>query len=31
VGPIVAFEDLLNEYPKIANHPDEIIKLGVRF
>ncbi len=31
VGPIVAFEDLLNEYPKIANHPDEIVKLGVRF
>jgi threonine dehydrogenase-like Zn-dependent dehydrogenase len=31
VGPIVAFEDLLIEYPKIANHPDKIIKLAVRF
>jgi threonine dehydrogenase-like Zn-dependent dehydrogenase len=31
VGPIVAFEDLLVEYPRIADHPDTIIKLGVRF
>lgn len=31
VGPLVAFEDLLTEYPKIARHPDRIIKLGVQF
>jgi hypothetical protein len=31
VGPMVAFEHLLVEYPKIADHPDQIIKLGVRF
>lgn len=29
--PIVAFADLLTEYPKIATHPQESIKLGVRF
>jgi threonine dehydrogenase-like Zn-dependent dehydrogenase len=31
VRPVVAFEDLLREYPKIATHPHENIKLGVRF
>jgi threonine dehydrogenase-like Zn-dependent dehydrogenase len=31
VGPIIAFEDLLSEYPKIAHDPGKIIKLGVRF
>lgn len=31
VQPVVAFEDLLEEYPKIAAHPEENVKLGVRF
>ncbi len=31
VQPVVAFDDLLVEYPKIATHPHENIKLGVRF
>lgn len=31
IQPIVNFADLLVEYPKIATHPNENIKLGVRF
>jgi threonine dehydrogenase-like Zn-dependent dehydrogenase len=31
VQPVVCFEDLLEEYPKIATHPQESIKLGVEF
>ena len=31
VQPIVSFDDLLDEYPKIATHPEENVKLGVRF
>jgi len=31
VQPIVNFDDLLVEYPKIATQPNENIKLGVRF
>jgi threonine dehydrogenase-like Zn-dependent dehydrogenase len=31
VQPVVAFDDLLEEYPKIATHPGENVKLGVRF
>jgi threonine dehydrogenase-like Zn-dependent dehydrogenase len=31
VQPIVDFDDLLAEYPKIATHPQENVKLGVRF
>ena len=31
VHPVVDFADLLTEYPKIATHPQESIKLGVRF
>ncbi len=31
VHPVVAFDDLLEFYPKIATAPHEIIKLGVRF
>jgi threonine dehydrogenase-like Zn-dependent dehydrogenase len=31
VQPLVAFDDLLTEYPKIATQPDQNIKLGVRF
>ncbi|MBM3280670.1 MAG: zinc-binding alcohol dehydrogenase [Candidatus Handelsmanbacteria bacterium] len=31
VQPVVPFADLLAEYPKIATHPGENIKLGVRF
>ena len=31
VQPVVPFEQLLTEYPKIATHPAESIKLGVRF
>lgn len=31
VQPIVKFDDLLIEYPKIATHPSQNIKLGVRF
>ena len=31
VQPIVAFDDLLSEYPKIATHPEDNVKLGVRF
>jgi hypothetical protein len=31
VQPVVNFDDLLTEYPKIATRPEENIKLGVRF
>jgi len=31
VQPIVDFDSLLQEYPKIATHPEENVKLGVRF
>ena len=31
VQPIVSFDDLIEEYPKIATHPEDNIKLGVRF
>ena len=31
VQPIARFEDLLQEYPKIASRPADYIKLGVRF
>ena len=31
VRPIVPFDDLLVEYPKIANEPAENVKLGVLF
>ena len=31
VQPVVAFDDLLTEYPKIATAPAENVKLGVRF
>jgi threonine dehydrogenase-like Zn-dependent dehydrogenase len=31
VRPIVAFSDLLTEYPRIATHPEQNVKLGVRF
>ena len=31
VQPVVDFDDLLEEYPRIATHPDQNIKLGVRF
>lgn len=31
VQPVVNFDDLLVEYPKIATHPQENLKLGVRF
>ena len=31
VHPIVPFDDLVSEYPKIATHPEENIKLGARF
>lgn len=31
VRPIVDFDDLLVEYPKIAAAPEENVKLGVRF
>jgi len=31
VEPVVAFDDLLEEYPKIATNPEENIKLGVKF
>ena len=31
VHPVVDFDDLLDEYPKIATHPGENVKLGVRF
>ncbi|MXX27940.1 MAG: zinc-binding alcohol dehydrogenase [Caldilineaceae bacterium SB0668_bin_21] len=31
VQPVVPFEDLLDEYPKIANAPEENVKLGVAF
>jgi threonine dehydrogenase-like Zn-dependent dehydrogenase len=31
VHPVVGFDELLVEYPKIATHPGENIKLGVRF
>ena len=31
VRPIVKFDELLVEYPKIANNPDENVKLGVIF
>ena len=31
VQPVVPFDDLLIEYPKIATHPEENVKLGVDF
>ena len=31
VQPVVAFDELLTEYPKIATAPEENVKLGVRF
>ncbi len=31
IHPVVDFEDLLTEYPKIATAPGENVKLGVRF
>ena len=31
VQPVVRFEGLLEEYPRIANDPGENVKLGVRF
>jgi threonine dehydrogenase-like Zn-dependent dehydrogenase len=31
VQPVVAFDDLLTEYPKIDTNPEQNIKLGVRF
>jgi len=31
VQPVVPFDDLLEEYPKIANAPEENVKLGVEF
>ncbi len=31
VQPVVPFNDLLEEYPKIANAPEENVKLGVAF
>ncbi|MFH1569592.1 MAG: zinc-binding alcohol dehydrogenase [Gemmatimonadota bacterium] len=31
VRPIVDFADLLEEYPKIGSHPEQSVKLGVRF
>jgi threonine dehydrogenase-like Zn-dependent dehydrogenase len=31
VHPVVSFDALLEEYPKIATHPQENIKLGVEF
>ncbi|MCX6047282.1 MAG: zinc-binding alcohol dehydrogenase [Chloroflexi bacterium] len=31
VQPVVNFDDLLQEYPKIATEPEKNIKLGVRF
>jgi threonine dehydrogenase-like Zn-dependent dehydrogenase len=31
VDPVVPAEDLLTEYPKIAEHPEQNVKLGVRF
>ena len=31
VQPVVPFDDLLEEYPKIANAPEENVKLGVAF
>lgn len=30
VTPVVAFDDLAEEYPKIAHHPEEYIKLGAK-
>lgn len=31
VQPVVDFDDLRQEYPKIATHPEENVKLGVRY
>jgi len=31
VTPVVPFDELLNEYPKIETHPELNIKLGVKF
>ena len=31
VQPVVDFDSLLDEYPKIASHPEQNVKLGVRF
>ena len=31
VQPVVPFDDLVHEYPRIATHPEDNIKLGARF
>jgi hypothetical protein len=31
VRPVVDYRDLAQEYPRIATHPGENVKLGVRF
>ena len=31
VTPVVAFEDLVTEYPKITSNPEQNIKLGAYF
>ncbi len=31
VDPVVTFEDLLTAYPRIMSHPNESVKLGVRY
>jgi len=28
---VVAFDDLMTAYPRIISHPNESVKLGVRF
>ena len=31
VDPVVTFDDLMTAYPRIISHPNECVKLGVRF
>ena len=31
VTPVVAFDELLEAYPKIATEPDTTVKLGARY
>jgi len=31
VDPVVAFEELMTAYPRIISHPNESVKLGVRY
>ena len=31
VQPVVPFDDLCTEYPKIETHPEQNVKLGVAF